>query len=208
MKHQSASPIVAMVLLWGVLMASAAQTNKPVSIIFPPTNWDAGKHILAPYVATNKPGNYSLPFDWAGFEKVTARSGWYTDRVAMVEQTNIFFHFDQLLVVHKPWFRADRFLGNSESSFGPGYRRSLPSDAELLQMRDVSSVSNFLGENPFSSRKTYGTGGSAIGVRFFTLRPNDSLSELQVTFMKRNQGSRVDSILVRRAVLYPQRKRQ
>lgn len=202
MKHQSTSSIVAMVLLWGALVAGAAQTNRPVSIIFPPANWDARKHVLAPFVATNKPGNYSLPFDWVGLEKVTARSGCYTNQVAMVDMTNIFFHFDQLLVGHKLWFRSDRFLGNSESSFGPGYRRSLPSDAELLRMRDVSSVSNFLGENPFS-----GTTRSAVGIRFFTLRPNDSLSELQVTFMKRSD-SRIEGILVRRAVLYPQRKRQ
>jgi hypothetical protein len=198
--------ITPIAILWTtVVAATAAQTNKP--IIFPPQKWDASKHLLAPFVASNKPGKYPLPFEWVGFEKVTARTGWYTNQIERAEQTNVLIDFDRLAVLPKPLpiVRENHYISHSKSGFGAGYRRSLPSDAELLQIRDVSSVTNFLGAIPSLGANTNAT-GRTIGIRFFTLGPLDSIATLQVTFDIPNHNSRVAGILVKRAVLYPQSK--
>jgi hypothetical protein len=192
--------------------ATAAEANKSASIIFPPEKWDAGKHILTPYVATNKPGDYPLPFEWVGMEKVTARTGWYTNQIMRAEQNNVLIDFDQLEVWPRPLpiVRENHYISHTKIGVGAGYRRSLPSDAELLQMCDVSSVTNFLGSIPFSGANTNAT-GRTIGIRFFTLGPLDSIATLQVTFAIPNHpkhDSHVEGILVKRAVLYPQSKKQ
>jgi hypothetical protein len=208
MNRPSSPFILALALIVGAVVAISAQTNKPEPLILPPANWDHEKHVLAPLVATNKPGDYPLHPDWIGVEKVTARSGWFTNRSEMAKQANALLDFDRFTVWRRPVFPvmpSDRFIFKFPGSPTFAYRRSLPSDAELLQMRDVSSVSNFYGCNPFSRKWT---NGEAFVICFFSLRPYDSIDTLDVTFSKRANETQIDGILVRRAVLFPQQKGQ
>jgi hypothetical protein len=142
-------------------------------------------------------------------EKVTARLGWYATKEAIAEQANQRLEFDKFTVSSQPAAPMLRtgFLSRGEQGYGwASYRASLPSDAELLQMRDVSSVSNFWGWNPFSGGTNFM--GQAPSIRLFTLRPYDSIETLQVTFMKRRQDSKIDSIVVKRGSLHPQPTKQ
>jgi hypothetical protein len=208
MDRPSSLFVLTLALMVGAVAVISAQTNKPGPLILPPANWDRGKHVLAPLVTTNKPGEYPLHRDWIGVEKVTARSGWFTNRADMANQTNALLDFDRFTVCRGPIFpvmREDRYISKGGCGPGPAYRHSLPSDAELLQMRDVSSVSNFFGWYPFSRRWT---NGESVGICYFSLRPYDSIETLNVTFSKRANDTRIESILVRRAVLFPQPKEQ
>jgi hypothetical protein len=201
--------ILMLVVIVGVVVVSKAETNRLSPLILPPADWDATKHRLASFVAKNQPGGYPLPFVWAGMEKVTARIGWYATKDAIAEQTNQWLEFDKFTVSRQPAVRMFRagFISRGEQGYGwASYRAALPSDAELLQMRDASSVSNFLGWNPFSGETNFVTRSPSI--RLFTLRPYDSIETLQVTFKKRSQDSRIDSILVKRGSLQPQPTKQ
>jgi len=139
-------------------------------------------------------------------EKVTARTGRYATKDAKMEQTNQWLEFDKFTVGRgsaTPKLRDERFISKGEQGYGQAtYRVSLPSDAELTRIRDVSSVINFWGWNPFSDGTNFP--GQAPGIRLFTLGPYDSIETLQVTFMRRGREEMIDGILVKRSRLYPQ----
>lgn len=205
MKNRPLLFILMLVFLIAPVVILNSQTNTGQSLILPPKNWDKSKHLLASLVATNRPGDYPLQYDWVGIEKVTARTGWY----AAHPQTNALLKLDRFTVRDGPFsplVREDRFIWSvEEERFGRSYRKSLPSDAELLQMRDITSISNFIGGNPFAPGPT-NISSRSVGRGFFTLHPYDSIETLNVTFMKRTHESEIESVLVRRAVLHPQPK--
>jgi hypothetical protein len=123
--------------------------------------------------------------------------------------------FDTFTVAHGPVLpvlHEDRFISKVGRRSGPVYRQSLPTDAELLQMRDISSVTNFLGWNPFETKLTNGMFKPAAeepGIRFFALRPYNSIEILHVTFLKRaSEATTIDGVLAKRALLHPEAKNQ
>jgi len=197
--------LILLFLIAAVVLLNS-QTNIGHSLILPPKDWDRSKHMLASLVTTNRPGDYLLQFDLVGIEKVTVHTGWYA---AHHPQTNVLLKLDRFTVRDGPFsplVREDRFVWSiEEGRFGRDYRQSLPSDAELLQMRDISSISNFIGGNPFAPGPT-NISARSVGRGFFTLRPYDSIETLNVTFMKRTHESEIESVLVKRAVLHPQPK--
>jgi hypothetical protein len=213
---------LAVFVLSAATVVAQAQTNRSASLILPPADWDAGKHTLAALVTTNREGDYALPSVWAGVEQVTARAGWYATKDEVAKETGTALEFDKLTVGTgpvlgpavgqvPPWLRGVHVISKAEprnkhTPFAPFaiYRASLPSDAELLEMRDISSVTNIFAHNPFS-QSTNST-AEAVGVRLFTLRPYDSMETLSVMFLRRNQEDVIDSILVKRARLHPQPK--
>ena len=179
---------------------SKAQSNAPASIILPPADWDVHKHILFTFVTTNKPGNYPFKRAWVGVEKVTARSGYYAnEHIIIAEKTNRWLRFGGLMVCSGrivPVAKEDRYIyiGTNESPRF-AYRPSLPTDSELLGMRDVASVTNFCGWNPFFAPDK---NASSAGGRFFTLGAYNSIDTLDVFFDKQGGSSNIVSILVRR----------
>ena len=190
---------------------AAAQTNGSAALILSPADWDAGNHMLASLVATDKPGEYALPLAWAGAEKVTARTGWYATKEAVAEEKDQWLEFDKFTVGSRtagPRLREDRFLSKGGQGSGWAYyRASLPSDIELFEIRDVLSVSNLFGWNPFSQATNNAGETVAVSIRYFSLRPSDAIETLQVTFTKRGQESTIESILLKRGRLSPQRKK-
>src|SRR2546423_1759803 len=78
------------------ILISGAQSNAPGAPILPP--WDAQKHVLASLLTTNKPGSYPLRPAWVGIEKITARTGYFTNSFEIKNQTNMWFHFDRFTV--------------------------------------------------------------------------------------------------------------
>ena len=181
-------------------MALKAQSNAPASIILPPADWDVHKHILFTFVTTNKPGNYPFQRAWVGVEKVTARSGYFANEQLIAEETNRSFRFGGIKVFSgriAPVAKEDRYIyiGTNEWWQGFVYRPSLPTDSELLGMRDVASVTNFFGWNPFSEPDIYYSG---VGRGFFTLGAYNSIDTLQVFFNKQGGSSNIVSTLVRR----------
>jgi hypothetical protein len=177
-----------------------AQSNTPASIILPPADWDVHKHVLFTFVTTKKPGNYPLQPAWVGVEKVTARNGYYANEHEIAEETNRWLHFDRLTVCSGhivPVAKEDRYICNATNEWSPNfaYRPSLPTDTELLGMRDVASVTNFFGWNPFWGPDKNGSG---VGTSFFTLGPYNSIDTLYVFFNKQGGSSNIVSTLVRR----------
>jgi hypothetical protein len=209
LKSRTSFFVFAMVVAIFLVTKLKGQSNALTSLILPPTNWDVQKHILAPLLATNMPGNYPLSPPWVGVEKVTARIGWYANEFERRSQTNQWFHFDRLTVSSGPILpraREDRFIceskGNSQVSGSVyGYRHSLPTDSELLAIHDDLSVSNFIGWNPFCSAMTNTV---AIGSSYFTLGPHNSIETLSVMFMKDAGSSNIESIIVRRGNFHSQ----
>jgi hypothetical protein len=108
-------------------------------------------------------------------------------------------------------FIPERAISKGQFWPGPAYRSSLPTDAELLKMRDFSSVTNIFGWNPFGTNFTnrvLNRGTQEPGIRFFTLTPYNSLEILHVTFLKLAGESTISGVLVKRARLHPQPKNQ
>lgn len=194
-----------------------AQANKPAALILPPADWDAGTHILASLVATNSPGDHPLPQTWAGIERVTARTGCYTTngyttKGEVAHQADQWLEFDQFTVIAKSSpMREHRFISSKTKAdyFGPAYRPSLPSDAELLEIKDTLSVSNLVGWDIFARRIKVHTATPTF--HFFTLRPYDGIQTLRVTFnvsFLKGKENTVQGILIKRAVLQPRPKAQ
>jgi hypothetical protein len=195
------TPLLAFVTALAVLCAALAeaQSNASASLILPPENWDAHRHVLASLVGTNRPGQYQLRPAWVGLETVTARSGWYATEAEVITQTNQWLRFDQLTVCSGPIVpvaREDRFICNASNDSAPSfaYRPVLPTDGGLLEMHDVASLTNFLGFNPFAHDEDR---TSAFSACYFTLAPYDSIATCEVVFMKR-KGSKIDGVIVRR----------
>jgi len=211
MRHQKLPLILALVIVVAQVVAATAQTNTSAPLILPPPDWDARTHRLASLVATNKPGEYPLPMTWTGVEQVTTRFGWYARLGARAdgEQADAVIEFDKFTVSSEPVPPMLRggYLSKGTQGYGwAAYRATLPSDSELLQMRDISSVSNLFGWSPFSkstNSSVQAPASQAPRIRLFTLRPYDSIETLQVTFMRRGQESTIDSIMVRRGLLHP-----
>jgi hypothetical protein len=220
MKSRPSALTLGLMLVVGFAALSLSQTNKHPALILPPADWDAGKHPLASLVATNKPGDYSLPCAWAGMERATARIGSYAAKDEIRREKDEWVEFDTFTVTPGASFPAmRRSIFKGERQYGPIYRPSLPSDAELLAMRSLSSVSNFLGRNPFPEKSKEPkklTNSGVVPVEgettiipcYFTLRPYNSIEIVRVAFRKRPGESTMDGILVRRARLHPQPKRQ
>ena len=188
---------VTVVSVWSL----KAQLNKPASIVLPPKSWDISKHILVSLVTTNKPGDYALRPAWVGVDKVTVRTGWHTNEDEMARQTNRWFRFDRLTVCSGHIFPAvpeDRYICNATNEFSRefSYRPSLPTDDELLEIRDVSAVTNLCGWNPFF-KMTNGV-GQEVGMGYFTLTPYNSIETLDASFYNKRGSSKIDSIIVRR----------
>jgi hypothetical protein len=206
MKYRPVSFLPAVVLMIIPAVVLSTETNRPAALRLPPADWDAGQHRLAWLVATNKPGEYPLPTVWSGVEQVTARTGWYARKDAIVVQTNQWIEFDKFTVGRAPALpprlRDERFISKGEGFPQAAYRVSLPSDSELLLMRDISSVTNLFRSNPFFSQST-NFAAQTRGIRLFTLCPYDAIETLQVTFMRRAGEDVIDSILVKRARLHP-----
>lgn len=196
---------------------AGAQTNKINSIILPPENWNVNEHVLASLVTTNTPGIYTLPTTWSGEERITTCTGWFKWYIKTFRITNE-WSFTQT----NEWFVAAKFqvLEDSKLSRRMGkhllwldddgtpaasYRPSLPSDADLLAMTNSASVSNLFGWNPFANP----TNTESPRVRFFSLRPYDSIELLEVAFkLREDKPDTVDSLLVRRGNLHPQQRKQ
>ena len=112
----------------------------------------AQTHILSLLVTTNRPGDYPLHPAWIGVEKVTVHTGQYSRDDEVLK-----FHFDRLTVLPNPILpRAfeNRFIcetvgSNQVPGSTCGYCLSLPTDSELIKMREDSSVTNLFGLNPF-----------------------------------------------------------
>jgi hypothetical protein len=178
-----------------------AQVKVPNPLILPPAKWDASQHILASLVTTNQPGDYALRPAWVGLDKVTVRTGWNTNQDQIAMQTNRWFRFDRLTVCSGriiPVVREDRYICNATNQFGGSfaYRPSLPTDSQLLAMRDVSAVTNLFGWNPFS-KMTIGV-GQEVGTGYFTLAPYNSIETVETHFYNQRGSSKIDCVLVRR----------
>jgi hypothetical protein len=196
MKKFASSFFLAMIATVFSAIILKAQSNAPASIILPPANWDVHKHILFILVTTNKPGNYSLQSAWVGVEKVTARSGYYANEREIMEETNRWFHFDRLTVCPGhifPVVPEDRNICNStnDADTGFSYRSSLPTDSELLGMRDVAAVNKFVGY------KAFYTNHLGVFAGYFTLGPYNSIDTVNVEF-NGGENSKIESMIVRR----------
>jgi hypothetical protein len=183
-------------------MALKAQSNASASIILPPADWDVHKHILAPLVTTNKPGNYALQPAWVGVEKVTARSGYFANEHEITEETNRWLRFDRLTVCPShifPVMPEDRYICNAtnESSGGFPYRTSLPTDSELLGMHDIAAVNKFIGY------KAFYTNHVGIFAGYFTLGPYNSIDTVNIEF-DAGGSSKIESMIVRRGHFRPE----
>jgi hypothetical protein len=196
-----------------------AQSNKPSALILPPPDWDAGKHILAQLLATNKPGDYPLPYAWVGVMKVTAWSDGYPI-LKEERETGEVFEFDKFTVIdpRRALIHADRFIISTGSTgqfrVEAIYRPSLPADAELLKLQDLSSITNFLGYSPLGWALNFTNlvvkpEAEASSFHFFTLGPYDSLEILEVTFLRRfREPTNLPSVQVKRGRLHPRAKKQ
>ncbi|HEX5219047.1 MAG TPA: hypothetical protein VFZ59_05720 [Verrucomicrobiae bacterium] len=215
MKSRLSHIILATVLTALGTFTSTSQTNRPAGLILPPADSDARTHILASLLTTNEPGEYSLPRVWVGAEKVTVEIGSF--RTKEGGPTNQWLKFDQLMVGRQslhPKQREDRFIisrrekNRGENPIGASfYRASLPSDSELMGMRDFQSVSNLFGWNPFAhATNLIGANSQWVSIRYFALGPSDTIETVQVTFMKRGNESQIDNIRVSRSRLHPEPK--
>jgi hypothetical protein len=191
-------PFLFLAIMATILLATAlkAQSNAPASIILPPADWDVHKHIFFTFVTTNKPGNYPLQPAWVGVEKVTARSGYYANEHEIAEETNRWLHFDRLMVCSGsivPVAKEDRYICNATNAWVPAfaYRSSLPTDTELLGMRDVADVNKFVGY------KTFYTNHLGVFADYFTLGPYNSIDTVNVEF-DADGSSKIESMIVRR----------
>jgi hypothetical protein len=206
MKHRT-SPIVLLALLSLLpAMASFAQSNAPASLILPPADWDVKQHILFGLLTTNKQGTFPLHPAWVGMEKVTVCTGMvYTVlSIDKTEQTARSARLDTVRVWARsamPRIPEDRVIEDGINGKAGGlYRSSLPTDSELLGMRDFSAVRKFVGRdinftNHFLSE----------GFHYVALGPYDSIDTLYVSFGKTGGATNIDSILIRRGRLYPQK---
>ena len=195
------------VLTCAVVAVAQAQTNKVKSFVLPPEDWNASKHVLISIVTTNVPGSYKLPTIWSGEERVTARTGWFRgDFVLRRDATNDWLtatNFELLAdsVLSRRFGKRQLDLVSGDGRALAAYRQSLPSDSALLAITNTTSVSNLLGWNPFLNV----TNASTIRVRFFSLRPYDSIESLYVTFfVRRENPDTIHSTLVKRGKLHPQ----
>lgn len=187
--------------LLGVLLAAASITRASS---------------LADLVLTNKPGNYALDVRWRGFEKVTANTGWYATSDGQREHPNRWLRFDRFIVHPRPdpW-GSDRCLDDSKSTGLSGniygYRASLPTDQELLALRWDWSLTNLIGYNPFRRRAnpasdSHPPWGISSTFRFFAVGRTNAIETLQVTFLKtNNQGAAIDGVVIKRALITPER---
>ena len=197
-----------------VINTVVAQSNSSNSLVLPPSDWNPKTHILATLIATNKPGDYPLGNEWAGVEEVTVRTGHFTDPYEMTKQTNRWRHYNEITVCRGPMFprvHEDRFLSEGDpTAGGPAYRTSLPGDGELRKIHDVSSLTNFLGWNPFHDVHlgTNHSGGwlGGMGAYYFTLRPYDSIETLYVEVSRNAPGTNIDGILIKRGRFHLQQK--
>jgi hypothetical protein len=195
------------------VVVAGEQTNKVRSIVLPAENWDVKEHVLASLVTTNAPGTYTLPTAWSGEERITTCTGWFKWCLKtfpeIYPKTNEWFVAAKFQVLEDS--KVSRRLGNRILWLGgkgmaqASYRPSLPSDADLLAMTNSASVSNLFGWNPFSNPTNTESGR----MRFFTLRPYDTIELLQVGFkLREDKLDIVDSVLVRRGKLHPQQRQQ
>src|SRR5882724_9275783 len=135
------------ICLLGVLMTVCsalmleAQSNAPGPLILPPVKRDNQKHKLASLMTTNQLGSYPLHPAWVGIEKVTARTGYFTNWFETANQSNRWFHFDRFTV--NPGRKTvmpqeSRYIcevdtnGNDSPFVTYGYRPALPADSDLL----------------------------------------------------------------------------
>jgi len=206
MKNRTPSLILLALATVVCVVAASAQTNPPNALVLPPSDWNPKTHILASLVVTNKPGDYPLNNEWVGVEEVTVRTGYFTNLYEMTKQTNRWHHYNELTVCRGPMFpkvHEDRFLSEGDpTAGGPAYRASLPGDGELRTIRDVSSLTNFLGWNPFHDVHS-GTNHAAgwlggVGQTYFTLHPYNSIETLYIEVWRNAPGTNIDGILIRR----------
>lgn len=169
------------------------------------TNSTLSGHLLRQFLITNQIGTYSLPYHWAGQEKITAVTGYYAIKGDAPSHTNDYLYFDSLRVGStngKSLFNCTLFKSPIHSSPAARYCDALPADDELLKLRSHAAVTNFLGWNPFSNSEKY-PGAEAFGVRYFTLRPDNALETLRVTFRRSAESNTIEGILIKRAYLQP-----
>jgi hypothetical protein len=198
-------------ILGCALIGADAQTSPPPGgLVLPPADGPRGRHFLTALVTTNKEGDFTLPYVWAGVEQVTARTGWYVRLEEVARQTNAWLEFDKFTVRRIPptpeALLHGRVISKEGQAYGAAYRASLPTDADLLRVQDVLTFSNLFGWIPFADPSTAVAG--SVSVRWFTLQANDSIETLYVIFQRRGQSGVFDSILVRRARLQPQARRK
>ncbi|HSY17382.1 MAG TPA: hypothetical protein VK815_03570 [Candidatus Acidoferrales bacterium] len=196
----------ALVAVCSALMLEA-QSNAPGPLILPPNKWDNQKHLLASLMTTNRPGSYSLQPAWVGIEKVTARTGYYTNWFETVNQSNRWFHFERFTVRPgriMPMAPEDRYVcevdtnGNDASFSTYAYRAALPTDSDLLGVRDPASLTNLIGWTFPKGKKTDPRSWVGIGGAYFTLGPYNSIETVRVEYMQHATGTKIDGIIVRR----------
>jgi hypothetical protein len=207
MKHRTSSIVILALLSLLPTLASFAQSNAPALLILPPADWDVKHHILFGLVTTNKQGTFPLHPAWVGIEKVTVCTGMvYTvlntdkaEQTARTARLNTFRVWDRSSI---PGIPEDRVIesGTKGEIAGGLYRSSLPTDSDLLEMRDFAAVRRFVGRdinftNHFLSE----------GFHYVALGPYDSIDTLYVAFGKMGVATNIDSILIRRGRLYPQK---
>lgn len=183
-----------------------AQSNAPGSLVLPPHKWDTQKHPLASLVTTNRPGNYPLQPAWVGIEKVTARSGYFTNWFDTVNQSNRWFQFARFTVRPDrimPMAPEDRYIcevdtnGNDSSFSIYAYRPSLPADSDLLSVHDPASLTNLIGWTFPKRKKTDLRSWTGIGGSYFTLGPYNSIETVRVEYIQNETSTKIDGIIVR-----------
>jgi hypothetical protein len=92
-----------------------------------------------------------------------------------------------------PAAKEDRYICNETNAWVPAfaYRASLPTDSELLGMRDVADVNKFVGY------KAFYTNHLGIFADYFTLGSYNSIDTVQVEF-DASGSSKIESMIVRR----------
>jgi len=154
---------------------------------------------LSPLLTSNKPGKYPLKPAWVGVEKVTIHIGRYATKDSHNEQeSNRSLRFDMLVIskgeknspFNKP--RICESGGDTDvQGAAHGYRDSLPSDDELLKMRDEESMAKLYGLRSFS-------GWNNPGISLFRLVSSNKIETITVVFDRPKSGSPIESLLVRR----------
>ena len=192
-----------MLVAFGSLATTAPLVGQPsFSTSGAQTNSALPGHVLSGVLSTNRIGTYSLPYHWAGQEKITAVAGYYAIKGDAPRHTNDHLYFDSLNIGSGPLVKGILFKGPKINTPAALYRDKLPADVELLKLRSLGAVTNFMGWNPFSDPLTH-PGAEAVGARYFTLQPDNAIETLLITLRRSEPPDTIDGILIKRAFLLP-----